>query len=266
MRLKIFLSLLAVAAVAAGWIAVRATGARLEAELMLARDQQRELAKLENENKLLRAQAPDDSRLSAADRVLLEAASLQNEITKREEAPRPAPFSTGEWTPATNWTNRGAKTPRAALETTLWAAAGGDISAFSAMLEFDEAALAKANDLLAKFPNGSRQNFQNAEALIASITLGRIPLGEAQISWFHAIDDDHASAALLLSGAENPPAAARPPSSANDDAANPPPTGRENPNTRLATLSLHRSASGWRLVVPAAAVDRMARDLVAATR
>jgi len=266
MRPKIVLSLVAIIAVSAGWIAVRARGARLQAELLLARDQQREFAKLKDENNRLHAQAPDISRVSAANRVLLEAANLQREIIKREEAPQPAPFSTGEWTPAASWANRGIETPRAALETALWAAAGGDLSTFSSILEFDAPALANANNLLAKLPAASRQNFPNAEALIASVTLGRIPLAEAQVAWFHAIDDDHASAALLLRGAENLPASSLSASSANEDPANVPPTGRENPGTRLATLSLHRSGSGWRLVVPASAVERIGRDLLSSTR
>jgi hypothetical protein len=42
--------------------------------------------------------------------------------------------------------------------------------------------------------------------------------------------------------------------------------GRENPGTHLATLLLHRSGSGWRLVVPAAAIDRIGRDLLASTK
>jgi hypothetical protein len=266
MRLKILFSVIALIAVSFGWLAVRTKGARLDAELLAARDRQRELASLKVENDRLRAQTPDPARVSAANRALLEAASLQKEIVKREEAPRPAPFSTGEWTGAANWTNRGVDTPRAALETALWAAAGGDISTFSSMLEFDGPALAKANDLLAKLPIASRQNFPNAESLIASVTLGRIPLAEAQVAWFHANDDNHASAALLLHGTENLPSSARPPLSANDDPANRPPMGRENPGTHLATLSLHRSGSGWRLVVPAAAIDRLGRDLLASTK
>lgn len=267
MRLKLFLFCLALCVVAFAWIAVRAKGARLEAELLAARDQQRELTQLNAENVRLRAQAPDPSRINAAHRVLVEAAGLQKEINQREEAPRPAPFALGEWTPAAAWSNRGVATSRSAVETALWAAAGGDIATFSSVLEFDELARAKANDLLAKLPSASRQTFPNAESLIASVTMGRIPLAEAQIAWFHAIDNDHASVAVLLHGADALASTnALPPSSANEDPANVPPMGRNNPATRLATLSLHRSESGWRLMVPASAIDRMARELLASTK
>jgi hypothetical protein len=266
MRLKIFLSIIALITVSLGWLAARAKGARLNADLLAARDRQRELATLQAENARLHAQTPDASRVSAANRVIAEVAALQHEITRREEAPRPAPFSTGEWTSAAAWSNRGMQTPRAALETALWAAAGGDVGGFLSVLEIDEAARAKANELLAKLPPESRHAFPNAESLVASVTLGRIPLAEAQIAWFHAIDDDHANAALLLHGAENlPPASIRPPG-VDDDPTNAPPTSRENSGTRLTTLSLHRSNSGWRLVVPAPAIDRMGRDLLVSTK
>lgn len=266
MRLKILLSSLALVAVAIGWIAVRSTGTRLDAELEAARDLQRELARLKAENARLRTQAPDTTRVAIAHRSLAEAARLRQEIRQREEAPRPPPFALGDWTPASTWANRGVATPRATLETALWAAAGGDVAALSALLELDPATRAKADDLLAKLPPASRQTFADAEALIASVTLGRIPPAEAQIAWFHATDNDHASAAVLLRGADNlPPASSHPPATSNE-IDRPPPMGPDNRSTRMATLSLHRSDSGWRLIVPASAIDRMARDLVAATK
>ena len=169
--------------------------------------------------------------------------------------------------PAAGWSNRGAANPRGAIETALWAAAGGDVATLSALLELDPVARAKADALLAQLPVTARQNFANAEAMIASATIGHIPLAEAQIAWFHASDDDHASAALLLHGTEHlPPASVAPPEL--DPTGEPPPAARENPNpgTRMTTITLHRSNAGWRLVVPDSAIDRMGRDLLATAK
>lgn len=265
MRLKLALTAFAVFAVGVSLIAVRTTQSRLTLALDAARDQQRELARLRAERDRLRGQLPNPSELAALQQAAGEHARVGREIELREAAPPVPPFTPGEWTPSASWSNRGAGTPRAALETALWAAAGGDVSSLSSLLELDAATRAKADALFAKLPLQARLAYPNSEALIASITLGRIPLAEAQIAWFHASDPDHAAAALLLNGTGTLPLTSNgAPSPSPLDS--PPPMLPANHDTKLVTLVLHRSATGWRLAVPAEAIDRMSRDLIAVTK
>jgi hypothetical protein len=70
---------------------------------------------------------------------------------------------------------------------------------------------------------------------------------------------------LLLGDASAAPAAESIRSPA-EGTGEPPPARPERPISKLAYLTLHRSATGWRLVVPATAVDRIARVMGAASR
>lgn len=171
----------------------------------------------------------------------------------------------GEWAASGTWANRGQSTAPTAVETALWAAAGGDIPALVALLELDEATRGKAADLLGRLPVEARNAFGSVEELIAIATVKSIPRTEAQVAWFNEADEDHAVVGLLLGAAAAAPAA-EPIRGPTDEAVEAPPTLPERRVSKLAYLTLHRSATGWRLVVPATAVDRIAREMGAASR
>lgn len=262
MRTKLLLLSLALLAIASTWLVQRATAARLALQLDVARAEQRELQALQGERDRLRAQQPDADRLANLRRAGIERDRLLREMEARRAVPPPAPFSLGEWTPCHAWKNRGRATPRAAVETALWAAAGGDLPTFASLLELDPAAHTKAQALLDRLPASARHLYPTPEALIASITMNRIPLAEAQIVWFHEADADHAAIGVLLNAPI--PSTAGP---ASDPAAcgdQPPPARSDTHQRSLATLSLHRAGADWRLAVPPEAIDRIARDLFAA--
>jgi hypothetical protein len=141
----------------------------------------------------------------------------------------------GVWAAATEWKNRGRSTPESALETMLWAAAGGDIQALKATLEFDAASRAKIAALLADAPESARRAYATPEDLLAVVIAANVPLESALFVARQQNTDAEATAFVRIRDA----------------------TGA----TRQVHLMLHRNTDGWALRVPAATVDEIARSL-----
>jgi hypothetical protein len=87
----------------------------------------------------------------------------------------------GTWTPTTAWKNQGQATPEAAVETMLWAAAGGDLSALKNTLALAPDTQSKAADLLASLPSGISETYASPEDLMALLVAGNVPLDSAQV-------------------------------------------------------------------------------------
>ncbi|MEO6005248.1 MAG: hypothetical protein ABIS43_18990 [Opitutus sp.] len=255
MRTRIVLLLLVLVLVAAGafWWSERASAERLHAQLDSLHEQQRALHALQAEQLRL-AQS-----LASVKAVSAERDRLRKSVPVVAPVPAPAPFTVGEWMPSVSWSNSGQATPRAALETALWAAAGGDVIAMQSVIELDPAAQSKAEKMLDGLSPAARSSYVTAEALIASVTMKNIPLTAAQISWYNESDPDHAAVGVLFGNPSLPPETVTTiPANPRD---NSPPTLSDNRTSQIALLALHRSSSGWRLVVPVSAIDRIVAEL-----
>jgi hypothetical protein len=261
MRPKLLLpaALPALALVAGLWIHERSVTRALDAELSAARAQHRELVALESERNRLRALLPGADELASLRASLSERDRLAGELAARETISKSSTLPLGTSKPWRSWETHGSSTPGAALETALWAAAGGDTQAFATLIELDPSAREKAARLLAQLPPDTRRTYASPEALVASVSMKNIPLGDAQLTWLHETDADHANLALLLRDPDrtSSPAIASPPGP--DD--KPPPQLPDAQTNKLTFLSLHRTESGWRLTVPESAIDRIAREL-----
>lgn len=230
---------------------------RLQTKLDSLREQQRELLAFELERARLRRTLTE---LNAAVTAERDAAPSQSAEPVKAD-PKPASWTVGEWTSSASWGNRGQATPRAAMETALWAAAGGDVIAMQSVIELDPNARSKAAQLLERLPPATRSSYVTPEALIASVTLKNIPLTSAQITWFHEADDDRALMGVIFGQPERAPVTpVKLPANPRDHS---PPTFSDQRTTQIAMLTLHRSSSGWRLVVPPSAVDRAIAELSA---
>jgi len=255
MRTRIALLSFVIAGAVAVWWVERASARRLQGQLDFLHDQQRALLALQSERVRL------SQSLASIKAVTAEHERLRKTVEIARPTPTPAPFTLGEWTPSASWTNSGQATPRATLETALWAAAGGDAMAMQSLIELDPAARSKAEKLLDRLPPAIRSSYVTPEALIANVTMKNIPLTAAQISWYHEADPDHASVGVLFGNTARPPEpVVKLPANQQD---NSPPTLSDNRTSQIAMLSLHRSSSGWRLVVPGTAVDRIAKEISA---
>ena len=218
------------------WGFERSLAAQLRLQSEIQRQQAGELARLRQEHaRLLRLQPSDD-----------DLARLHREATAREQSVQPAneppagvapamlhALQPGVWAPATEWKNCGRTTPESALETMLWATAGGDLAALKGTLEFDEASRAKGAAILAGLPESSRRQYATPEDLLALELAGNIPLESAQFVARQRISDDEVTAYVRLKD----------------------PAGV----TRQVHLTLRRSPDGWKLHVPATAVNEIAQ-------
>jgi hypothetical protein len=169
-------------------------------------------------------------------------------------------FAQGEWTPSVAWRNEGRATARATVGTFLWAAAGGDLRVLQGILEFDEVSRRKAGELFAQLPPAVRNYYASGEDVVAGVTMKNVPITKAQLMWLHQADADHAVAGLRLTSPEPQPDAV-PTEPRNVPAA--PPQLPDRGAQKIVVLSLHRTDAGWRVVIPASAVDRVAGELMA---
>jgi hypothetical protein len=147
--------------------------ARLRAEQISAADlealrgDRAALLRLRGEIDALRRRAEECARVVAAKAV--EAAK------PREPSILDGPL------PASAWKNAGSATPAAALETVLWAAAGGEVDALAGLLRFDVGVRARVDALFAGLPEPVRTEYGTPERLIAALTARDVPLGKAKL-------------------------------------------------------------------------------------
>jgi hypothetical protein len=298
MRSRLLLITLALASVAvtAVWLIEKLTNARLHAELHTAQYNRRELGALDAEHARLVTLQPSAADLAAAQEGAAEAAALREAIASRRVTQRVEPFGLGESFPCSSWANRGAATPRAALETAFWAAAGGDLPTLKSLLLLSHPTREKADALLASLPSALQTRYATAEDLVAAFTAKNIPLSNAQLVWFNQTSDDDAALGVLIEKPRSPDRPVRPSSSSaaiptpreqelraalaqassreetirlatllrDERAARPsrePPGALDASGRGLTLIALHRDSGAWRLVVPPAAVERIAREL-----
>jgi hypothetical protein len=250
-----WLSLAASLAAVAIWFHERAIASDLQSRSEALGQQEGHLSRLRADRDRLREQLLAAATESSA----VPDVAIEREPGRSAVPAVPARFATGEWTPATDWANEGRATPRSTLSTLLWAAAGGDLAALQTVLEFDEATRLKAQGWLNSLPPATRSLYATPEDLVASVTIKNIAPTAAQLTWFHQPDADHAIVGVLLAGAVSPVPA---PTPVVEPAAGgaPPSLVSQNPN-QLAVLNLRRTPDGWRVIVPLAAIDRMAKVL-----
>jgi hypothetical protein len=136
--------------------------------------------------------------------------------------------------PAESWRNRGAQDPVSALETALWAAAGGDLDALANLLVLDAETQAAATVFLARLPEAMRQELGTPEKLVALFTAQAIPLGSARIP-VKFEEDDHTTLVTQLFDTRGA--------------------------MREVQISLRPDAGRWQLLVPRTAIDRFADTL-----
>lgn len=258
-----FLSLVLIVTIGVVWMKSRATAIDLQGRLSALTTFRRHTARaLEQERDRLRSALAEANWRRQADVTAM---------LGRRDQPAPPPVAApslalGEWRSAQEWRNEGRSTAQGAVTSLLWAAAGGDVAAMIPLIAYDEAGRTEAQALFDTLPPAARQGFPTPEALVAGLTIQAVPTNAVQLSWFNQRDTDHATVGLLLGlpaptapqdtrvlpgQGNNPPVLAGP---QVDPYAN-----------QFVVLSLQRSAQGWRVVIPAAAIKKLARQYKAPT-
>lgn len=170
----------------------RETQEQLRGNLGRWRGENQALAQLREENRRQAATEPSAAELenlradhAAIPRLRAEIDALRERIRRAPEpsaTPVPARFAVGSKVAAAEWRNAGTATPRAALETVLWAAAGGDIDTFASCLGLGEGRIRQAaTALLESLPAEQRAQYRTPERLVAFLAIRDVPLGAARV-------------------------------------------------------------------------------------
>lgn len=180
--------MLVVAAIGAGaWIWQQGQLQLLRDRLGASRSAARRLAPLQTEN----AQSRVLGVTSTADPAALQQARAEVDEVRREwdklsqkkatEAAQ-SRFAAGTTIPAVEWQRVGNATPRAAFETLLWAAAGGDLDAFAGSLAYlDGATRSQVQALFDGLPAETRDRYRTPERLLAALTIADVPTSSVEI-------------------------------------------------------------------------------------
>jgi hypothetical protein len=186
-------------------------------------------------------QAALEADQTAIARLRAEIQQMKMRALARTRQPRPASNESitlpktilNEMVPADGWRNAGQATPAATLETALWAAAAGDVESLAGLLAIDPVARVHLNGLLMRLPESLRHEYDTPERLMALLTARDVPSdGAAQIRDAHLSATGGTEVVAVLRDASQ--------------------------KQRLATLTLRQEGPDWKLIVPAAVVDRYA--------
>lgn len=260
MRSRLLLPMLALAAVIAVgmiWQRERAAARALQDRFAALAQQEQRLAQVQAERVRLQREIEEAARFVPPEPLA--------------PAPEPAPvaspappaWTVGEWTPASAWRNAGRVTPQATTTTLLWAAANGDVAMVREIFQFGEDTRAKARAWFDSLPPAARAAYATPEDLVAGVTLAHISPDRGQLSWLHETDADRAIVGLLIAGPTAASAPPLPPGPA--PGITQPPSLNDRAGYKVVVLNLQRAADGWRVQVPAEAIDNLARNLRAST-
>lgn len=188
--------MLAALAVAEGTVLCRQHEQAAELGREIARRQaeaRREQARLQEENRRLTAAQPTErqledmaAKLVLADQLRSQLATMHRRVETaaaiRPAADKPAiPSLVGNSVAAGLWQDAGRATPAAAFETTLWAAAHGDLDALAGILAFDPETARQAAATFDRLPVALQNELGTPERMIALLTAADVPLGRASI-------------------------------------------------------------------------------------
>jgi hypothetical protein len=214
-----------------------------------------ERASVERQSAMLREDAADKAELErlrgdreALERLRGEVAALKKSVAETRLLPaRRSKTKAGEAAdiakeivPSTAWRNVGYATPAAAIETALWAAAGGDTDLLMKSFILEEAARRKAEALFAGLPGETRRRYAGPEELVAFMAAKDVPLEGARIMTSGDQPEEKQRVAVQLRNAAG--------------------------SVRQVHIELRDTPGGWRLVVPESAVERYEEQLKARGR
>lgn len=202
-----------------------------------------ELERQRAENRRLASDLPDPmemARLRAAHasvpHLRAEIATMRAQVELAARLARLAErFGDGDKVAAPDWTNAGTATPRATLETVLWAAAGGDIDTFAKCLLLPEGrGRQRAISLLETLPANVREQYGTPERLVAFLAIKDVPIGTAQVVGWDDIRANTSSAQAQVQVQLSSP----------------------NDQPKDVVLRFSQDGANWRLLVPDGAIAK----------
>jgi hypothetical protein len=248
------------AVMAALLLAQRWEQAALTHRIEKTRDRLEALTRLNAENRALAKTALTPEALAhlradrdALSRLRAEAETLRQAAYTRERSshnkkPATSPSANATMRDAmmesAQWRNLGRSSAPDAIETALWAAAGGEVDLLQESLLLDDSARKKAQELFDGLMPELRARYVSPEKLVAFLTAKDVPLGAAQI----------------LKIADQKPEAMSPPALEHIVTVQ---LQAVRSAKRTLKITARETPEGWRLVVPESAVARYVEELKA---
>jgi hypothetical protein len=186
-----------------------------------------EIARLREELNALKAKAQEFGQVTQSLKSAIAAAGTGKSATDALPV---------RLTPITEWKNAGKGTPSAAVETVLWAAAGGDVDTIANSVELTPSAREKAQALFDRLPEATRAQYGSPEKLMALMM---------------AKDADKVSGLQVLGTREI----------SQDNVGMRVRFGNDLGQTKEQSLLLHHANDGWRLMLTDDPVDKWAKQL-----
>lgn len=199
------------------------------------------------EGAVIAAPTVDEAALAAARDALARAEAQLAEAARASAPPAPSagavpPFSAGVLMPARAWQNAGNGSPEAALQTVLWAGAGGDITTLAQHLRYMTPQAQSAAEALYREVPEAAAKYRSPLELVAAMTVPDIPLASARVrAWQDATPS------------------ARPGADVSVRVAHLELYSSATPKT--STLLFIKEGGGWKLMLPEQAVARYAAQL-----
>ena len=211
-----------------------------EAALSDARRLNLGLQRLQEEHRQLKSAELSDEERRRREAVHAEADGLRARLAALQggATARAATDAESNELSAKEWTNAGRLTPRAAIESVLWAASRGDVDHLAALLGFQPEVWEQVDAMFAKLPEASQRDFGSAENVIATMLAGSFP--------------KDASSMNILADKQW-----------GEDAGIAMSVNHEDGKSRTNQFRLHHTPDGWQLMVPASVVEGYQQTLMA---
>ena len=239
----------------------RRIGTELRSEVELLRVvRQHEVARLQSENRNISSGLlpnADLERLRVDHAAVVRLRGEIDALKAREQAPAELPRSESvalaaetpadAMIPAHDWKNVGRATPAAAVETALWAAAGGELNTLAGMMYLNTEGRAKVESALAGLPEQIRPSLGTPERMMAMLAMKDLPLSSMQALQVSAplegpgipVNPDVAVVQLKLQNADGA--------------------------TKSTKLTLRQGSAGWGFEVSSDVVDKYLRAVAASS-
>jgi hypothetical protein len=215
------------------------TAAAQEAALSDARRVNLGLQRLQEENRQLKSAELSDEERKRREALHAETEALRARLAALQGGATAQAAADAEQNElsAKDWTNAGRLTPRAAIESVLWAASHGDVDHLAALLGFQPDVREQVDAMFAKLPEASQRDFGSAENVIATMLAGSFP--------------KDASSMKILADKQW-----------GEDAGIAMTVDHEDGKSRTNQFRLHHTPDGWQLMVPASVIEGYQQTLM----
>jgi len=241
---------LVVVAAGALWLGQRADNAGLRREIGLLRQEVRQLAERPSATPAAPKIVVEEKRgtVEATELAALRAEIVSLRKTTQEmvstvqaattpAAPKPAdPAALAALVPARAWKNAGRGTPVATAETVLWSAMAGDVETLAGALTMSAEMHQKAEAWLATLGEGARQQYGSPEKVLALlIAKDAANLSGMQVLGQKELGPDETGVRIRLASLDG--------------------------KVKEDDFRMLRNGEGWRVMLPDAAVEKLAKQL-----